>query len=144
MEKDGQVMLLRNKEIEPTGEVLENALGEEVFGVCKELLEIVTKEFGLEYEWRYYNDGKAWLCKLTNKKKTIFWLSIWEKYVKTSFFFTQKTRSGVFDLPISEKIKEDFDRSEATGKLIPLILDLKKKEQLKDFQELVKYKKSLK
>ena len=52
-------------------------------------------------EWRYYNDGKAWLCKVVNKKKTVFWLSIWEHYFKTSFYFTEKHLESIDALNIA-------------------------------------------
>jgi hypothetical protein len=141
---ENQIMLLREAEIKPTEKVLENSLGKDVLIVYRELLKIVTNEFDLEHEWRFYKDGKAWLCKVVHKKKTIFWLSIWEKFIKTSFYFTEKTRSGIFDLPISGEIKEKFDNVESVGKLVPLIFDIEQKEQLNDFREIVKYKKSLK
>lgn len=143
MEPENQIMLLREAEIEPTDEVLKKALGKEVFEVYGDLLKDISNEFGLEHEWKFYKDGKAWLFKATCKKKTIFWLSIWEKFVKTSFYFTEKTRSGIFDLPISGEMKESFDKTEPVGKLTPLIFDMNQKEQLKDFREIVKYKKSI-
>lgn len=144
METENQIMLLREAEIEPTDEVLEKVLGKEVFEVYRELLKDTSTEFGLGHEWRFYKDGKAWLFKATCKKKTIFWLSIWEKFIKTSFYFTEKTRSGIFDLPISGEIKESFSKTESVGKLIPLVFDIEQKKQLNDFRKIVKYKKSLK
>lgn len=144
MKTDHQVMLLRDAAIEPTAQVLENVLGPAVYPVYSELLKIITDELGLQYEWRYYTDGKAWLFKAVHKKKTIFWLSIWEGFFKTSFFFTEKTRPGVVDLAIADTTKEDFAKSETTGRLIPLILDIDKTEQLPDFREIAGYKKNLK
>lgn len=40
--------------------------------------EVTKPPFQLSPEWRYYNDGKSWLCKMLSKKKNLFWLSIWE------------------------------------------------------------------
>jgi len=144
METDNQIMLLREAEIEPTDQVLEKALGKDLFEIYRELLKNISTEFGLEYEWRFYKDGKAWLFKATFKKKTIFWLSVWEKFIKTSFYFTEKTCLGIFNLPVSGAIKDTFDKTKPIGKLIPLILDIEEKEQLNDFQEILKYKKNLK
>jgi hypothetical protein len=144
MKPENQIQLLREPEIEPTNKVLENVLGKEIFAVYQQLVDIITNEFEIQYEWRYYKDGKSWLFKAVYKKKTIFWLSIWDKYIQTSFFFTEKTRLGILDLPINEKIKNDFDKVEATGKLIPLFLYINKKEQLNDFREIIRYKKELK
>ena len=144
MSMENQVMLLREPEIEPIDKVLENALGKEVFEVYQELLKIITNEFDLQYEWRFYKDGKSWLFKATHKKKTIFWLSIWDKFIRIGFYFTEKNRLDVLELPINEAVRTNFDQAKAIGKLIPLIFDIKRKEQLSDFREIVKYKKSLK
>lgn len=144
METNDQIMLLRDSAIKPNEQVLKNTLGEESFAIYQELLDIITNEFGLEYEWRYYKDGKAWLFKGVNKKKTVFWLSAWEGFIKTNFFFTEKTRSGISDLPISNEIKETFKKAQFTGKLVALILDIEKKDQLNDFREIALYKMSLK
>lgn len=144
METVPQKMLLRDSQIEPNENVLENTLGKDLFEVYKNLLQIISDEFGFEYEWRFYKDGKAWLFKAVYKKKTIFWLSIWESFIKTSFYFTEKTRSGITDLQINETVKSDFANTDATGKLIPLILNIDRKEQLNDFHKIANYKKNLK
>ncbi len=140
-----EIQLLRDPEIIPTGEVLENALGKEVYAVYAELIKTITgTEFELAPEWNYYKDGKAWLCKVVYKKKTVFWLSAWENHLKTSFYFTEKTRAGIFDLPIDEKIKQDFDETKVVGKLNPLTLCIDSPEKLEDLKEIIKYKKGLK
>ena len=139
------IQLLRDYEIIPTDKVLENALGKEIYAVYEKLTKIITSvEFGLNPEWNFYKDGKTWLCKVTYKNKTVFWLSIWEKQIKTSFYFTEKTYSGIFELPINERIKQSFKESNPIGKLIPLTLCLDTVEQLDDLTELIKYKKGLK
>lgn len=144
MESDREKLLLREQEIEPTNEVLENALGKELFSIYQDIIELFTDEFGLDPQWRFYKDGKAWLCKVVHKKKTILWLSVWENAIKTGFYFTDKTGIGVLALAIDPKIKEVFEVAKPIGKLLPLTLDLNQQEQLKDLKELVSYKKGLK
>ena len=144
MESDNETILLREKEIEPTNEVLENALGEELFIIYQELIKIFTDEFNLEPQWRFYKDGNAWLCKVVYRKKTILWLSVWENYIKTGFYFTEKTGIGVLELDIDNTIKEVFEVAKPIGKLIPLTIDINQKKQIKDLKELVEYKKKLK
>lgn len=135
---------LKDPDIIPTDEVLAGVLGD-VYPVYHDLTETITAEpYSLTPEWRYYNDGKAWLCKVTNKKKTVFWLSIWDTYAQTGFYFTEKHLEGIAALPISESIKEEFAKSEKVGKLIPLILQITSKDQLPDLFEIIRYKKSLK
>jgi len=138
-------ILLRDSSIYPTKEVLENALGEDIYKVFNEFIEIITKtDLGLTPEWRYYNDGKSWLCKVCYKKKTVFWLSIWKMYFKLGFYFTEKNCSGVTELNIDERIKEEFSQSKNIGKLIPPVIKVNRIEQIDDAKKIIEYKKLLK
>ena len=140
-----KTQLLKDKDVYPSPEVLQNALGKQRYAVLKELIDTITdKEFGLTVEWKFYNDGKAWLGKAVYKKKTIFWLSVWDGCFKTGFYFTEKTRGGVMELDIDSGIKVAFAQAKAAGKLILLSFDIDKKRQLKDVFEVAKYKKTLK
>ena len=144
MTPNNETLLLREKEIEPTDEVLENALGKELFTIYQEIIKIFNDEFSLDPQWRFYKDGKAWLCKVVYKKKTILWLSVWEKYIKTGFYFTDKTGIGVLELDIDNKIKEAFEVAKPIGKLIPLVIDIDQQSQIEDLKKVVKYMKELK
>lgn len=144
MTPNNETLLLREKEIEPTDEVLEKALGKELFTIYQEIIKTFTDEFSLELQWRFYNDGKAWLCKVVHKKKTILWLSIWKNYIKTGFYFTDKTGIGVLELDIDNKIKEVFEVAKPIGKLIPLVIDIDQQSQIEDLKKVVKYMKELK
>lgn len=140
----GAQILLRDADIFPSDKILEDALGEG-FNVLVSFLETITNnEYALTLEWRYYNDGKAWLGKAVYKKKTIFWLSVWEGFFKTSFFFTEKHLEAIAKLDISETIKDEFAKAKTIGKLIPMILDVNKENQLGDLLTVVWFKKSLK
>jgi hypothetical protein len=139
-----ETQLLKDKEIFPTRELLENVLAER-FSVFDEMMETITgAKYNLEPIWRYYNDGKAWLCKVCFKKKTVFWLSVWDKYFKTTFYFTEKNGKGIAELDINQSIKDEFITKKPFGKLIPLSIELRSKEQIKDLLKIVDYKKSLK
>ena len=71
-----ETIQLTDPQILPTNEVIAAALGE-TFPVFDELIKTIsTDPFNLEPNWHYYNDGKAWLCKVGYKKKTIFWLAL--------------------------------------------------------------------
>jgi hypothetical protein len=136
--------LLNDPDIFPSTEVLAETLGKS-FAVFEELSNVITgSDYGLTLEWKYYHDGKAWLCKVCSAKKTIFWLSVWDGFFKTGFYFTEKTRPGVMELPIDENIKAEFAQSQSAGKLIPLSMEITKKKQLKDVLEIIRYKKGLK
>ncbi|WP_101690366.1 DUF3788 family protein [Dysgonomonas massiliensis] len=138
-------MLLRDAEIFPSDKVLKDILGENLYSVLVSFIGTITdEEYGLAIEWRYYNDGKAWLGKVVYKKKTILWLSIWKGFFKTSFYFTEKHLEAIAELNISETIKEEFFKSKTIGRLIPMIIDVNIEEQLVDLLTVVRFKKGLK
>ncbi len=136
--------VLTEKDSYPTDNVLESATGK-VFPVLQNFFSSITSEkYLLEPEWKYYNDGKSWLCKISFKKKTVLWLSVWDGYFKTGFYFTDKTKAGIFELGIDEEIKENFRNAKPVGKLIPLTIEVRKMKQLKDVLTVIEYKKKVK
>jgi len=134
--------LLRNPDIYPSDEVLNAALVN-AYDSYKSFTQKLP-DLGIEIEWRYYNDGKAWLCKCVHKKKTVFWLSVWDGFFKITLFFTEKTNKGVYELPICDDIKTRFTNEKNVGKLIPLLLEIYDESALDDAYALISYKQSLK
>jgi hypothetical protein len=136
--------LLRDPDTYPTREVLENTLGN-CYSVFDDM-NILIKEpqYGLVPEWNYYKDGKAWLCKVCYKKKTIFWLSVWEHSFRITFYFTDKNYRGIETLDIDQEIKQNFINAKPLGKFMPLTIIVTRQEQLSDLLKIVEYKKSLK
>ena len=143
MENKNSAQLLRNPEPEPGDRLFSDILSEQLYQTYEELLKMVS-EMGLSHEWRYYNDGKAWLCKITHKKKTVAWLSLWENAFKTGFYFTEKTGAGITSLDIDNKIKSSFSQNKPIGKLLPLTLEIDHKNKLEDFRKIAEYKMALK
>lgn len=136
--------MLNDPNTPPTADILKQAL-DESYPVFLELMETIAgPEYGLVADWHYYRDGKSWLCKVSYKKKTVFWLSVWDHSFKTGFYFTEKNGSGIFKLDIDEKIKENFSSSKNVGKLIPLAISVTQKAQIKDIITIIDYKKEIK
>ncbi len=134
------VIQLRHAEVYPASSVLEGVLGRSHIAFGRFMEAIGGPDYALMPEWRYYKDGKAWLCKISYKKKTICWLSAWNGFFKVSFYFTEKTKEGISGLKISEEVKGAFAKAGPAGKLIPLIVDVKSSKQLKDLLAIVTYK----
>jgi hypothetical protein len=85
--KSSKQQLLRNPDIQPTRDVIAEALGETNKVFVKFIGELANHE--IQIEWHYYNDGKAWLAKGLHKwigarggknELTVFWLSIWDGF----------------------------------------------------------------
>jgi hypothetical protein len=131
--------LLNEQEIFPTSEVLKGILGES-YAVFEELSAVLNEQ-DISLEWKYYNDSKAWLCKVSFKKKTVFWLSAWNGFFQTSFFFLERHLEGIAALAIEDG---RFTIEKEWGKMIPLIFQITKSEQLPYLLKMVEYKKKCK
>lgn len=134
---------LKQQEVFPSKEVLQNTLGS-IYPVYESLMNNITNlPYGLAHEWNYYKDAKSWLCKVFHKKKTIFWLSVWEGYFQISVYFTEKHLENIAALDIDKQIKEDFYRMKPVGKLLPMIFRMDRKEQLPDLLKVIELKKEI-
>lgn len=136
--------LLNDKETTVTREVLQKTLGKS-YNVYEKMVEKITRPgYDLEIVWRFYNDGKAWLCKVINKKKTIFWLSVWDGFFKTSFYFAERHCAGIEELDIDKSIKDDLKSGKSFGTLFPVTMKISSEEQIGDLLKIVEYKKKVK
>jgi len=91
-------------------------------------------------EWRYYRDGKSWLCKLVRKKKTVCWVSIWDGTFRTTFYFTAKSDVDIEGLPIAQELKNAYRAQSSIGKLKPLTIEVRSQKELGDVFTLIRYK----
>ncbi len=121
-----KTQLLKDKTIPPDDDVLKNPL-------------YITLTEGLQPQWRYYNDGKAWLCKVTDGRKTMFWLSVWEGFFRVSFFFVQRHLEGLAALGIAHgELEKEW------GRMLPLIFDVRDETPIVEIRRVVGFKKKAK
>jgi hypothetical protein len=124
----------------PSEEIILSFLGKSK--TCwKEFGDMLNTSFpNLEPCWKYYKDGSNWLCKVVNKKKTVFWLSVYNGYFKTAFYFTEKTGSNIPRLDIGKEIIDSYLKAKSIGKLTPLRIDIKSKKDIRDLKKVIEYK----
>ena len=129
-------MLLKEPEFFPSKEVLSAALGN-MYSVFEEFETLLINECALTFSWHYYKDSNGWLCKVAHKKKTVFWLSVWEGYFRTTFFFLERHLEGIAALEIDDR---SFEIKKEWGKMIPFIFNIKDKKQFPDVLKMVRFK----
>lgn len=150
--KTNAILMLRNPVIQPTSDVIAQALGAANNAYRKFKNELASHD--IQLEWRYYNDGKAWLAKGLFKwtgarggrrETTIFWLSIWDGFFKVTIYVPEKARADVLSLPLGSEVKLMIAESERMGKLkyYPLVFDLRSDEMLEEVFLLADFRKSL-
>lgn len=94
----------------------------------------------LKEEWRYYNDGKSWLMKVMQKKKTIFWLSIVKGAFRTSFYFVDRAEEFIRNSPLSEERKAEFLEGKRYGKLRGITIRHTRKKDVEEAKILIDIK----
>ncbi|MEW6701945.1 MAG: DUF3788 family protein [Bacteroidota bacterium] len=95
-------------------------------------------------QWRYYNDGKSWLMKVTNKAKTIFWLSVIPESFRVSFYFGDKAEAAIMKSKISDELKSQFKVGKKYGKIRGLTLIMNTKQNVEFAKELISVKLTIK
>jgi hypothetical protein len=136
--------LLNDPENYPDEKVLETVLKTSYTAYQTLLKQITGESYGFINQWRYYRDGGAWLCKVVHKKKTVFWLSVWDGFFKTTFYFTEKNGAGIATLDVKQELKDKFEQHRLIGKLKPLTIFIHSEDQLNDLLVLAEYKMKIK
>ena len=129
---------LNDASVFPDDSILKAVLGRS-YTAYNELLRLYDAN-GLVYEWRYYKDGKAWLCKVQKKRKTIVWMSAWKGFLKAAIYIPEKHLDRIYALPILEATKERIRTTKNVGKSRPCIFEIRNQRVLKDMNVVMQFK----
>ena len=129
---------LTDPDIYPDEMVLKAALGSS-YDAFLELMKLYENN-EMVYEWRYYSDGKAWLCKVQFKKRTIVWMSVWKGYAQATMYFPLRYLDDILGLKISAETRESIMNTKNVGKSKPCTFEIRNKKILNDFEEVMKFK----
>jgi hypothetical protein len=133
---------LKDENVYPDENVLKTVLGKS-YSVYTDLLALYDKN-EMTYDWRYYKDGKAWLCKVQKKNRTIVWMSAWKGYMKATIYFPEKYINDLQNLDIPTKRKQVIMETTNVGKSKPCMFEIKNKDIIKEFKVVMLYKLSTK
>ncbi len=91
-------------------------------------------------EWRYYRDGKSWLYKLTKKKKTVCWVSVWDQAFKVAFYFPDRAEEFITASTLKKEYVDQFVHGRRYGKIRGVTVTVKKAGDLKAIRTLIEIK----
>lgn len=135
---------LNDKNVRPDDEVLSRCLGKAKATWDSFVALLAECDPAISGEWRYYTDGKSWLYKVTKKKKTICWVSVWAGAFKAAFYFADKAE----DLIVASKLKREyidqFVQGKRYGKIRGVTVVVKRPTDLKAIRTLIEIKEQLK
>lgn len=131
---------LGDRDVHPDDKVLARVLGK-AFTHWKAFTERLAADFpSNSIEWRYYNDGKSWLCKLTRGKKTVSWISARAGFFTVSSYFMERNDDAIRALDVDRGVKDRYFALPWAGKLKPLTIEVKSKKSVDDAFALIGFK----
>jgi hypothetical protein len=98
----------------------------------------------LNEEWRYYNDGKSWLLKVTKKAKTVCWVSVYQGLFRMTFYFAEKAEAAIIACGITKKLKEQFRTGKHYGAIRGLTITFQSAKDVEQAKVLIPLKLSIK
>ncbi|MFC1555520.1 DUF3788 family protein [candidate division KSB1 bacterium] len=135
---------LKDENEYPDDEVLERYLGE-VKETWDFFIDFISKDYpAFSGEWRYYNDGKNWLHKITKKKKTICWVSVFHDKFKTTFYFSDKAEQLILESKLEKSFIDQFIHGKRYGKIRGLTVEIKNPLDINTTKILIEIKEQLK
>ena len=151
MNNNGKLRL-REREVPPTDEVLEQVLGGSY--AAYETFQKALSDIDMEQEWQWYTPHKAWFAKGqyfwttprgTKKEKNLYWLYIYDGHFSVAVWFKEKNRAEILSAAVSEKTKQLIQDAETMGKVLtfPVLFDITATHELADIYTLLDCKKRL-
>lgn len=133
-----------DKKRKPTEETIFAAIGR-AGSAWRALFEQIHREHpDLDEAWRYYEDGKSWLLKVSRRSKTVFWLSVQRGAFRVAFYFPERLTGALLESDLSEECKAEIRGHTPTSKLRPVRVTFGPKRGVQDVMGLILLKKRLK
>jgi hypothetical protein len=130
-------IVLTDPNVRPDEELIFSLIGENSL-YWEQLIDyLYDNHFDISEEWRYYNDGKAWLYRALRKKKTIYWIGIIADTFRVTFWFGDKAEPAILASSLPDSIKNDFLSAKKYGKIRSISVEIRSSEDLQNVLVLV-------
>jgi hypothetical protein len=138
------IILLTDKNIYPTDDYIFSLIGEKKIYWKQIMNHIATNYKDSSGGWNFYNDGKRWLFKMVNKKKTIFWSAILTETFRITFYFGDKAGPLIENSDLPQTIKDGFKTVKRYGLIRPVSFLVNDKDDVENVIKLIEIKHKLK
>ena len=135
---------LSDKNIVPTEDYIFSQIGDNRKYWDKIMTSVFNDYSNISGSWNFYNDGKQWLYKLVQKKKTILWLSVISGTFRVSFYFGDKAEPLIYNSDLPSVIKEGFRSAKRYGKIRPVTITISCETDADNVLKLVAVKSKMK
>jgi len=140
-----ETLALSDPRVQPGDDLIFSLIGDNKKYWQKILKQMLEGYSDVTWSWNWYNDGKQWLFKLVQKKKTIFWAAIITTgQFRITFYFGDKAEPLIYasDLPL--KVKENFKTAKKYGAIRPATILVQSAEDVDIVLKLAEIKVKMK
>lgn len=131
--------VLTNPGVSPDEAQIRAALGD-AFNAWQGLESALTEApFGLALSWHYFRDG-GWLRKALGGKRNLAWLAVWKDHATVTFYFAARHRRDLVALPITDALRRQAAEAELTGRILPLVIEIRSRGDVDVALEVLRYK----
>ncbi len=117
-------IILNDKSIIPTSDLIVSIIGDKNILWKKIMDYLYNNHKDISEAWKFYNDGKSWLFRTTQKKKTIFWIRVLKDTFRVGFWFGDKAEHFIEMSSLPATIKNDFKNAKKNkfGRSISIVI----------------------
>ena len=137
-------IVLNDPNVQPTKELIFSIIGENSVYWEKLIEYLYENHFNITEEWRFYNDGKSWLYRALQKKKTLYWIGVIKDTFRISFWFGDKAEPVIEASALPENIKEHFRNAKRYAHSRAVSIEMRSPEDLENALQLIELKAKLK
>jgi hypothetical protein len=137
-------IVLTDPAVQPTEELIFSIIGENSVYWEKIVDYLYDHHTDITEEWRFYNDGKAWLYRALRKKNTIYWIGVQEGTFRISFWLSEKAIPMIESSDLPERIKEEYRNAKPFNHSRCVTVIMGSDEDLENVMKLIDLKMKIK
>jgi Protein of unknown function (DUF3788) len=141
---DNEKIVLSDKSVTPTDDFIFSIIGDRKVHWLRIMNYLSENYPGASGTWNYYNDGKQWLFKFVNKKKTVFWAALLKDAFRITFYLGNKADSIIENSDLPESIKEEFKSAKRYGHIRPVTFIVRKNTDADNVLKMIVLKSKIK
>jgi hypothetical protein len=141
---DDQIHRLTDKNIIPTEELIFSLIGSNAVFWLRIMKYATDNYTQISSGWNYYNDGKRWLFKLMQKKKTVFWAALLNDTFRVTFWLGDKAEPYIEEAILPPAIKDEFRSARKSGAVRPISIVVREQSDADNVITLISIKHRIK
>jgi hypothetical protein len=137
-------LMLSDKEIYPDDDYIVTIIGERM-ALWQKVIDHMRENYkDSSGDWHYYNDGKQWLFKMVNKKKTVFWAGVQKDTFRITFYLGNKAEPVIESSDLAPEIKEEFRTAKRYGLIRPVTFIIRDNNDVDNVLKMIAIKHKIK